>query len=432
MIRSARLCLAVALGLTCGMVAPSPELRAAPEFPLLDLVGGPDVNGWWLNPQWAPQTRNPPSLPNPYDCPSLEPWSQPCTTQWTFADKNQWKCPDTAFQHVWFPGHVNWGGAVFTGKVYWVDHSGNDDDYNIRIVPDNGGGVTSQNPDGILMEFDSDETIDHFHTSWWETFHQAVDAGHGNMIDGMQAVAFGVLGLDCAHDCHSELHPLMALAIHIKDDPADDQWAIFVRNWGNAGYCSSGVESLDDSISTFAFQLSRPGASSVTVTQAEFLCRGLGGNGPFVTLQPGDGALATFGFPAASKRERINGVLRLQWQVQANARPPINVLTSVPPLTPRPDPRAIADRRPDPEERLSRLLSGLNPNQRAIYERMRPKRRPYIDNVPLRQAGALAPTARRATLIRVVADPERDRFDRQRLAALTRAYGGRLPDERPR
>lgn len=405
-----------------------PARAGSPQFPLFDLTGPVDVNGWWLNPRWVTQTRSPPSLPNPYDCPGLEPWGSTCTTQLPWSDSSAAKCPFTVFEYVWFPGHINWGGAVFTGVLRWQDHSGNDDDYTINLVPDNGGSLTAVNAWAILMEFDSDETIDHFHTSWWTTFHDAVDNDNGHMIDGMDAIAFGIIGLDCAHDCHSELHPVFALAIHIKDDPNDDQWAIFVRNWGNEGYCSSGTETLDDSISSFTFVLPRSGASNVTVSGAEFLSRGLGASGPDVKLVRGEGAAVTFGFPPASKRERMNGVLHLQWQTDNGFR----MKTESTRWTNAPiDPRTLVEvaRWPDPEERFGWLVSRLSPKQRAIYERLRPKHRPYYDDRPLRQAD-LRTSATRQPLIQHRADAERDHYERQQLEALRTAYGGRIPGER--
>jgi hypothetical protein len=130
-----------------------------------------------------------------------------------------------------------------------------DDDYNIKIfgppVPGTGfmPGGTGANPDNIKGEFDSDETIDHFDRSaWWKMFHQAVDAGGGALIDGHDGIMTGLMGLDTFHsDNRSEIHPVHALAIRIAEapNPTDDAWAVFVRNWGNEGYCGNNQHYVD-------------------------------------------------------------------------------------------------------------------------------------------------------------------------------------------
>src|SRR5262249_49496200 len=121
------------------------------------------------------------------------------------------------------------------------DHS-LDDDYNIRLVRGDRAGYTAANPDHILCEFDSDETIDHFRTPWWERFHRAVDDSNARarqMIDGSFAIVTGLVGLDCEHTCGNELHPVRALAMNVQPSIDDDLWAIFVRNWGNEGFCGT-------------------------------------------------------------------------------------------------------------------------------------------------------------------------------------------------
>ena len=78
-------------------------------------------------------------------------------------------------------GHMNWFPATVTGRVVWEDHTDwthkGDDDYNFSLFPSSGGLLTSTHPDHIEVEFDSDETIDAFGSSWWNSFHSAVDQG---------------------------------------------------------------------------------------------------------------------------------------------------------------------------------------------------------------------------------------------------------------
>jgi hypothetical protein len=400
----------------------SPPARPVEALPFDLVVEGLDINGWPLNPKWGAQTGTSPALPDPYKCPGLEPWGMGlCTSSRSWTDASSSKCPDTIFKHVWFPGHVNFTGATFTGPIEWLDHSSDDDDYNLIMGTPNAAGLTNSNPGGLQLEFDSDETIDHFHTSWWQAFHDAVDRGQDDaraMLHGKDAIAFGVFGLDCAHNCSSELHPVLALAIHLGGTQDDDAWAFFVRNWGNEGYCSSGSETLADSINEFTFTLPWPGATAVEEVSREFLCRGLGGAGPRVDLIPKQGAAVTFGFPKASLRERINGVLHLRW--------------TGPPASKKPSPAILAAAlKPDRKETESRawvLINQMNPMQRKLYERFRPVSDKSVDSVaPLKLTRNIGKATKRKRDIEHVPDAARDARDRKQMEAIRRAYGGHLP-----
>lgn len=153
--------------------------------------------------------------------------------------------------------------------IYWVNHTGRpggDDDYNMVLLPrdpNTEAGVTNGltkgnleghdppkigNTPGALLEFQAEETIDKMvgpaGQGWWRRFHSAVDSGNSNaqaIINDQDAIATGLLGLDCEHDCQTELHPVWALAIREKIDPAnpnEEVWAVFVRLYGNEGGCS--------------------------------------------------------------------------------------------------------------------------------------------------------------------------------------------------
>jgi hypothetical protein len=147
-----------------------------------------------------------------------------------------------------FHGHVNWEPATYEGTLGWESHSSwyEDDDYSIDLNTPNAAGATAARTTGIHMEFDSDETIDHFDSSpWWHQFHEKVDnsdAQAGADINGDLAVVTGLVGLDTAHSVSTESHPVYAMAIQTDRKSAltggTDKWAIFARNWGNEGYCS--------------------------------------------------------------------------------------------------------------------------------------------------------------------------------------------------
>jgi hypothetical protein len=198
-----------------------------------------------------------------------------------------------------------------------------DDDYNFKLYTPNNAGLTTAR-DNIECEFDSDETIDHFDTPWWNSFHSAVDNSSDDQVNeslfkvqgdlGRYAIVTGLLGLEMVHGGSPELHPVWAMAIRVSDDdPADEVWAIFIRRWGNEGFCSGDqhyLQSLPDNTYTFLLPW-RPGASDVRLGAATTLKA----NYPFTATPqaiPNQGLLVSFSAPLAGEN-RINGELHLQW-----------------------------------------------------------------------------------------------------------------------
>ena len=234
-------------------------------------------------------------------------------------------------------GHVNWAAGTYVGRITWESHStpGTDDDYNFDFYPAGGAGLTSRR-DNLEVEFDSDETIDHFNTPWWNTLHHAVDNGDDAAVNnalfkepdgsmGRYAIVTGLIGLEMCHAGDTELHPAWAVAIRVKDDdPSDEIWAIFVRRWGNEGYCSGAQHYVTDlPNNTYTFRLPwRPGASSATMgSRTTFLAASSGATGPLVQAAAGQGLLVSFTLPAPTYAagmclncNRINGELHVNWQ----------------------------------------------------------------------------------------------------------------------
>jgi hypothetical protein len=300
-----------------------------------------DDTGVALNPAWN-STRTAPlfTVPDPSQCGNGNPWQPPCTTQNPTINNNTGLCPVGALG-----GHANWIPATYVGRLTWESHSleSQDDDYNFNLLPWIPSTATvpwitsTDNPlTGLHMEFSSDETIDHFHTPWWSSFHSAVDDDDSRSIDnpfgeprremvtgiskalamvhGKFAIVTGLVGLDCAHSCGAEIHPVWALAIHVQDDPNDDRWAFFARNWGDEGYCGSKLEILNTQ--SFTFRLPwRPWATQVDSTGQNFLWRS--GDNASVTLDPRpdeQSVLVSLTLAALNKRDRVNGELHLKWQ----------------------------------------------------------------------------------------------------------------------
>jgi hypothetical protein len=137
-----------------------------------------------------------------------------------------------------FAGHVNWFPVTLEGRAGWGDH-GADDDYTFTFHNDEPGDPLSVNGrSGLHIEFDSDETIDHFTSKEWTAFHNAVDNNKDRakqIFDG-HVILTGMFGLDGEHSLKAELHPVYAMAIrseNLGNNPADEDWLMFVRNQGD-------------------------------------------------------------------------------------------------------------------------------------------------------------------------------------------------------
>jgi hypothetical protein len=138
--------------------------------------------------------------------------------------------------------------------------------------PDRSLEVTGSDPNGLHIEFDSEETVDNWDDTgtWWDDFHHNyVDQDNaGSRINGKFVIVIGLLGLDSQHSRPSELNPVYAMFVHVQDDPASDQWAFFVKNWGNEGFCGDNEEYLDTlRRNTLMIRIPHPGATNFTLGQ---------------------------------------------------------------------------------------------------------------------------------------------------------------------
>jgi hypothetical protein len=252
--------------------------RPPAQFKPLDLVSdqGVDSNGIPLNPRWGyqnplPQSADPRRLCNPlFSSTPAGPSNNvdpSCTSQSPSWDGPGLFGPGGAppgFGGVWSAvvcsqgpgpnmGHSNWFPATYTGSLYWGEHSsswGGDDDYSMDLwTPEQRGTLSGNFAGGIHIEFDSDETIDHFRTRWWSDFHRAVDdsdASATRRVYGQTAIVTGLMGIDWAHTPGAELHPVWALAIHDNEgDVNTSEWSFFVRNWGNEGLSGNLLRAAD-------------------------------------------------------------------------------------------------------------------------------------------------------------------------------------------
>ena len=100
-------------------------------------------------------------------------------------------------------------------------------------------------------------------TAWGEMFNRKQNVAPGLVYrENHTAIINGLLDLDCVHDCHTELHPVFAVALRDKlemelsENNFEDTWTIFARDRGNEGSCSQNVHFLDRE--EFSFYLPRP------------------------------------------------------------------------------------------------------------------------------------------------------------------------------
>lgn len=282
-----------------------------------DLV---DDNGFARNPVWShmKQTGQVPNACSFCPCDNEDPQA------WKAADNCTNQTLETNSSLECF-GHWNWFPVEYEGVVTWGGHSNSwydDDDYYFDVArsdralqTDGGNGARL-----VHLEFNSEETVDYWDdtNTWWDDFHHnAVDhsdqTAH-DRIDGKDVIIIGLFGLDKQHDVPSELHPVYAMFVHVQDDPIQDKWAFFVRNWGDEGYCGDNQENLDRR--TIKVRIRHPGATSVTLQDNAYV---YGDDEDERNQQSwsyqvvNDGILLTFSLRDPSKQVGFVGDLTINW-----------------------------------------------------------------------------------------------------------------------
>ena len=192
-------------------------------------------------------------------------------------------------------GHVNWTPATFIGKLRFQDQSADQDfdfqlltltdlDRTVRFPGNKDFGkvapiltedsqATDEYKNALWLEFASYETTKFFYgsnsiDSFWNKFQDPTKKFLALKRSwDRTAIVTGLLNLDCVHDCHTELHPVYAMALRTKSEDKDDSirnddpWAIFVRTAGNEGDCSADEHYLNRDTYT-VFLPAPPGSSS--------------------------------------------------------------------------------------------------------------------------------------------------------------------------
>jgi hypothetical protein len=287
---------------------------------------------------------------------SVSSGKQACTAQMTVTDRPE-QFPDIlcylepgSMVH----GHVDWTVASATGYVSWLNLA-DDWDYNFRFIPANQAdspradrGITTNNNEVgngdathyIELEFAASEVADSFQTPWWQGLAKLVDPLNlpeleryihpKNADQDPVAITTGLFGLDCEHDCRSEFHPIYVLAIQLNEDPNDNVWALFARNWGDEGFCSSLNHELRLPQNRMSVLLPWPGAKGVTAeTEQVYPATAV----PEVSLlQDGQGrglgALVSFVLGAAADRGLTETVIHFRWSGGAALPPRTRIVST--------------------------------------------------------------------------------------------------------
>jgi len=356
---------------------PSGEAQEAFPFNLVWDANNLAPGGFPRNPRWQWQVHHA-GQPSPSICHYFsngdgDPSYADCTNQ-THAenlpeDFNGWFCRARNWFGEGFPGHLNWFTVTYEGQASWTD-SNFDDDYNVALVSSGAPGVMEGRSD-LHTEFDADEMdIEHFFGPWWQAIYSAAENGDKFAVKpifapngSISAIMTGMFGIDCEHDgCKSELHPVYAMAAHIHDDGDDDAWAMFVRNNGDEGYCSSNL--VPANFTSYTFHLPwRAGMRGVHIRSGSIWGATFdGAQAPRVTWVPDGGVDVTFDLAPADQSPLIEGELHLQWIGHGHVIP----LTPVILATPGPE----SGKKADPFAGLTAAVGKLRPEQRREFKRI--------------------------------------------------------------
>ena len=488
-----------------------PAMHAMP----LDLLSNEtDVNGLLLNPHWRQPFPDVGALCDVHGDPTLTHCtSQTVTLNFSNNTLVNAGCNMPTDLNLSFGGHMaghkNWFPVTMTGSVE-LDRGyqeggagivGWDADMDFLLRPSNTGALTKSSVDDkgsqIELEWDGYEVFywQADPNSWWNRFFAnknndsakvMVNPDHPREPNGRDDnVIIGLLGLDCRHWCHTELHPVYAMALHTKADESADHWAVMARNSGNEGSCGSTV--IETPMQTMSMFLPHANAQSREIVSSDI--SGHAGRyddgalplfppavGWWISdvVNPGTpkaGVLVTFVLPPPATRATIFGDFTLRWTQSAapcrdctisvkgvqhadlrshdttsgSARPrdlnlrtqnPNSAGSSVTAAGRVLQPRALGG---DDDEHLTVMVQKMTPAQRKRFDASVPGAS-SIRTVASVAAGtkpspAIPPDSNVKgakvgdfTKIRYVPDPKREQAREQIIRAMCRAYGGQVPN----
>lgn len=458
-----------------------------------DLVpNGFDPNGLFLNPEWGWQVlRQPIAKQGSWD-PSCLPG---CSSQNPSFDNStitatNWPShiiADVCNMGAMIPGplpahfgtgHHNWFEVAYHGVILWTEKSPEpfgDDDYNLRLrtqtfhadpAGTTAGNISSDNVNlakDITLEFDSDETIDHFDQNpYWKSFHSDVDNFGGSPFDAAEAIVIGLMGFDEMHaPYYTEIHPVHVLvarekhgptaadpANYVALDPSHDRWFYFVRNWGNEGECSHlqhylmasqiTVKIPPPTITDFKGGFLKFGTSVLNQNPPVL---GVGADGTLQFYSGREGTFVTFNLQEGATQPYAFGEFELSW----NQAVPGEIIVDSGQLFADKIPELrtgfktsgagqhTADKPIDPEEHLANMWKKTTPAQQQTFKTLLNSlspAKPRRVNSPIRVEIMTRPPQRPKHAPRVSNAPATEKLQRDaaRMQAWCAATRGHLPD----
>ncbi len=317
-----------------------------------------DANGSPLDPYWGLekiQNEIPPreQASHPYPC-ELDPFAAHCTENPTPVQDlpqfpNSLICAVGNLQAK-IHGHADWIIASQQGCVNW-EYQSTDGDYNFRLFPANPlrSVLTKNNDHFIGLEFDYYESIVNAQLPFWQELRAEVQRENDDQrshepeirkilhpsdpATDPRAAVLGLFGVDCEHGCKSEIHPVLGFAIETNPDPNDDTWVLFVRNWGDQGFCSHYRHLADfpnNQVGILLFD--DPASDGPTVIPEKtrmFATEGSGMAFPTLSYWQGHGPVLTFNFPPPEQKQVLAEVeIHYRWnKFQApSCKPPLPAL----------------------------------------------------------------------------------------------------------
>jgi hypothetical protein len=345
--------------------SPATQIQWSLGPPGLDLVwADTDANGLPLNPTWrgAPGGESCledsrvecwdafkicPYHPTPLESNNLcDPFGH-CTGA-TPNDYGRCSSQSPTYDRSFLCGwHANWFPVTFDGTADSADFSSwpADGDWHIDFSPVHP--LANMGRNALLAEFDSDETTENFTESFWRNVNLS------NTVHHNPARVIGLMGLDTEHGPpggHGELHPTYVLQLRLNGSgPPIDRWVLFVRNWGNEGYCGGSQHYLD--LQRFTLRFPAPpgaeGATSVKNTDAPDLdagsengsnWSGFGVSGLSPVQHDANGAFVEMIFSIGPPEDHtfIDGRVDITWMCGSSAcpEPPPPPNTPAPPTSP--------------------------------------------------------------------------------------------------
>ena len=214
-------------------------------------------------------------------------------------------------------GHVNWTIATFDGLMSFDDYGFPpfaDGDWDWLLQTGNKAGYFESNdPRGIIAEFDGAEVNHSFVSTWWSGLRDRVldsrrhPAAARAAVHDAPAIVTGLFGLDTKHVEHAEVHPIYAMALRTAIVGNLETWEILARNWGDEGGCSNDQHNWQTTTVSFLFPDRNAGLPVITQIDITSTAPNL----RWGEKMTSDGLLATFELAQPAAHTLDYGEIRL-------------------------------------------------------------------------------------------------------------------------